>query len=437
MMSAIHRCRAALMARVPATPAARRRVHTAGAVIALALLAASPLSQAAEALSYEEAQYLAMQSPALSARQAALASANSARRAAGQLPDPKLSYSIENVPVTGADRYTVTRDLMTMRRIGIDQDMPTGAKREAQRERASALEWRERNALARERLRVQHEVAMAWLARYYAERRLAVLEALERENALLLQTLPARIAAGTATADQSPMARQEQAALADRRDELERDRRNALAMLRRWIGEAGTLALEGGPPDDPIDASQLRAQIEQAADVTRFDAELAMADAELHEAIADQRGDWRWGVSYAQRGPAYDNMISVQVGIDLPLRKGERQIPIARAREQDRARVLAEREDALREQRAALDAQLASLDDLERRITRLERTARPLAEERVRLATAAYASPRGTLADVLAARRERAELEWRALDLEMQRQQVRVSLHHFLLPTRP
>lgn len=404
---------------------------------AIACVALAAGTAAAAGLAYDDALDLATESPAVSARHAALAGANSARRAAGQLPDPRLFVAIENVPIRGDARYSLSRDSMTMRRIGIEQEMPTGDKREAQRARAAALEWRERAALSREKLRVRHEAGVAWLARYYAERRLTVLDALDRENRLLLATLPARVAAGTAAPEQSAMARQEQAALADRRDEIERERRQAIVALRRWIGDAAEQPLDGEPPDDPVDAQQLRDNLARAPELSRFPAELAMAEAELREAQAARRGDWRWNVSYAQRGQAYDNMVSVQVGIDLPLRQADRQLPLLRSREQERERVLAEQQDAQREVRAALEARLAELDDLTRRLQRLQATSLPLADERVRLATAAYATPRGTLAEVLTARRERAELQWRAIDLEAQRAQVRIALHHQLLPTSP
>jgi cobalt-zinc-cadmium efflux system outer membrane protein len=406
------------------------RLSTAGLAVAAGAAAAAGLA-------YDDALDLATDSPAVSARHAALAGANSARRAAGQLPDPRLMVAIENVPTSGDARYSLSRDSMTMRRIGIEQDMPTGDKREAQRARAAALEWRERAALSREKLRARHEAGVAWVTRYYAERRLEVLDALERENRLLLETLPARVAAGTALPEQSAMARQEQAALADRRDEIERERRMATAALRRWIGEAAGQPLEGTPPEDPIDARQLRDNLARAPELSRFPAELAMAEAELQEAQAERRGDWRWGVSYAQRGKAYENMVSVQIGIDLPLRREQRQLPLLRAREQERARVVAEQQDAEREVRASLESRLAELDDVTRRIGRLRATALPLADERVRLATAAYATPRGALGDVLAARRERVELHWRAIELEAQRAQLRIALHHQLLPTQP
>jgi len=403
---------------------------------AAALALGAGAASADDGLAYDDALDLAAQSPAVAARHAALVGANDARRAAGTLPDPKLQFGIENMPVSGDARFSTTRDAMTMRRIGIEQEMPAGPKRDAERERASAVEWRARAALAREKLRTRHEAGMAWLQRYYAEARLGVLDTLERENRLLLDTLPSQVAAGRATPAQSAAARQEQALLADRRDMLETERRAALATLRRWIGDAAALPLAGDPPDDPLDVNELHGNLARAPELARFPAELALADAELHEAQAARRGDWRWNLSYAQRGPAYDNMVSVMVGVDLPLRAGSRE-PLERAREQDRAKLLAEQEDTTRELQASLDAQLAQLAELDRRLARLRSTQMPLADERVQLALAAYATPKGSLAELLALRRERAELQWRALELELQRQQVRIALHHLLLPTAP
>lgn len=404
---------------------------------ALACLALwAGLATAAEPLSYDDAQWLAIQSPAVDARHAALTSANFARRAAGLLPDPRLVVAVENVPVNGADRFTIGRDSMTMRRIGIEQDMPRAAKRDAAREKASALEWREHAALATERLRAQHEAAVAWLARHYAERKLGALQALEGENKLLLDTLPARVAAGTATAEQSTVAKLERATLADRRDQLQRERDAAQAMLRRWIGDEADRPLGEGPPALEVDARNLRERLGESADLARFAPDIALAEAELREAEAARQGDWRWGVSYAQRGRPYDNMVSVQLGIDLPLRSEQRQVPLQRAKEKDVERLRAEQEDALRDARAKLESQLAALEDVSRRLARLKETALPLADERVRLALAAYAGPRGVLAEVLTARRERTELQLRAIELEAEREQVRATLHHWLVPPR-
>src|SRR5215471_1958473 len=42
--------------------------------------------------------------------------------AAGQLPDPVLRAGIDNLPVNGPDAFSLERDFMTMRRIGVMQE---------------------------------------------------------------------------------------------------------------------------------------------------------------------------------------------------------------------------------------------------------------------------------------------------------------------------
>jgi hypothetical protein len=58
-------------------------------------------------------------------------------------------------------------------------------------------------------LAVQRDAALAWLAAYFAERRVARLDERERENRLLIDTLDARIASGQAMPAERTMARED------------------------------------------------------------------------------------------------------------------------------------------------------------------------------------------------------------------------------------
>jgi hypothetical protein len=53
--------------------------------------------------------------------------------AAGQLPDPVLKLGLNNLPIDGPDRYSVTRDFMTMRSVGVMQELTRAEKRERPR----------------------------------------------------------------------------------------------------------------------------------------------------------------------------------------------------------------------------------------------------------------------------------------------------------------
>lgn len=150
-------------------------------------------------LTLEQATRLAReQAPALAAQRNALAGAQAAQPAAATLPDPRLTLGVDNLPLSGADRLSLTRDFMTMQRVGLMQEVPNRAKREARASGAQARVSREQAVLDAAGLAVQRDSALAWLAVYYAERRLGALQALDDENRVLLETLGPRIAAGKA-----------------------------------------------------------------------------------------------------------------------------------------------------------------------------------------------------------------------------------------------
>ena len=202
----------------------------------------------AHALGFAEALDLAEQhSPRITAQRLQIDAATSTRQAAGTLPDPKLSVGIENFPISGMDRFSLTRESMTMQRLALMQEVPNRAKRDAQIAGAEAKVERERATLAVQRLQIRQELSQAWILAQAIEQRDQVLTGLLSENQRLQDSLPARIAGGTAQAADLLMARQEALALSDRRDDLQRDRSKARAMLRRWVGARADEALQGTP----------------------------------------------------------------------------------------------------------------------------------------------------------------------------------------------
>jgi len=314
--------------------------------------------------------------------------------------------------------------------------VPNAAKRAARAQVADARTERERALLHAERLAVRREVAQAWIARYFAERRLELFHTLEDENRLLLDTLGARIASGKAMPGDATMARQESLQLADRRDELARDRAKAIASLRRWLGDEAQQPLDGEPPAQVPGATDLHGQLDRHADLQVFGPMAEMARAEALEIEAAKKGDWAWQVGYARRGPAYSDMVSFQLTLELPLWGEKRQDPQIAAKRKEAQRFASEREELLRRHREDIDMQLAEHEELTRKLDRLKTSATPLARERVTLALAAYESARGDLGAVLAARRERAELGLRAIELQAQQYALRAKLNYFIAEQR-
>jgi outer membrane protein TolC len=337
------------------------------------LLAACCLPAAAQAgLSLDQALRLAAdQAPALTSQQLGLEAAQSARIAADALPDPRLSVGMENLPISGPDRFNPVSDFMTMQRLGLMQDVPNRAKREARAAGAQAKVEREQAMLTVVRLNVRRETQLAWLGVHYAERKLAQLADLDRESQLLLSTLDARIASGKAMPTDKLMARQDALALADRRDEARRDVAKARVALRRWVGTRGDEALDGEPPPQALNAEEVRAQVHRHAELAPYAAMQAMAQAEAREADAEQHGDWSWEVAYSRRGPQYGDMVSFQISMDLPWQKATRQAPLLLAKQKEAARVLAERDATMRAHQEEVEGQLAEWQALDAQRQRL------------------------------------------------------------------
>jgi len=402
----------------------RFRVHQGFALVALCV----PVLASA-GLSFDEATRLARdQAPSLAAQHQALAGAQAIQVSAATLPDPRLTVGVDNLPISGADRFSLTRDFMTMQRIGVMQEVPNRAKRQARAAGAQARVERERATLVVAQLAVQREAALAWLGVHFAERRVAKLSELERENRVQQDTLDARIASGKAMPAERTMARQEALMLADRRDDAERDVAKARAALRRWVGTRADEALDGEPPALALQAEAVRAGLHRHAEIAPYAAMQAMAQADVAEADAEQRGDWAWEVAYSRRGPQYGDMVSFQFSFDLPWQKGLRQRPQIVAKQQEALRVESERDETLRKHREEVDGQLAELQALDAQRSRLEGSGQPLAAERVALAMASYQAGRGDLAAVLTARREAVETRLRLIELDAQRAALRVRL---------
>lgn len=402
-----------------------------GAIRSLWLAGLSLSVHAAELSFAQSMQQAATQASSLRQRQADVAGASSAVVAADALPDPKVFAGIDNLPVQGTDRFTLTRDFMTMQKIGVMQEIPNGSKREARTESAKARVAQAEAALRLAQVTVNTETATAWLNRYYLQQQRARLAELEQENRLWLGVVQSQLTSGKVSAADALLPRQEALTLATRRDELERDIRRADAMLARWIGDTGgPVTPVGEPPDFKVDAEHLRAHVHHHPALGVYEPLTGLAQAELHEAQAALKPDWAVEVGWQHRGPDFGDMVSFQVSADLPLFSRTRQTPLIEARRKALASLDAEREDMQRDHAATLESELADHEALSRELARLQQQALPLAEQRVELQRAAYEAGRADLGMVLATRRDRRELQLQILELTRQQQTLAARLHY-------
>lgn len=162
--------------------------------IALVFLAAAHAAQAApQPLTLAQAQQQAVaRSRQLSAQDQAAAAAHEMAVAAGQLPDPVLKLGVDNLPVSGADRFSLGNDFMTMRRVGVSQELTSADKlhwRSARLEREADKAQAEKEAAT---AAVQRDTAISWLEVFYTEQ---MAEAVIKQTALSRQEIEAAEAA--------------------------------------------------------------------------------------------------------------------------------------------------------------------------------------------------------------------------------------------------
>ncbi len=377
------------------TTPASMRVHRLKA-ISIALAGSALVSPVAYALDFAEARLIAeQQSPRISAQQLQVNVAESVQKAAGSLPDPKLSLGIENYPISGMDRWSMTRESMTMQRLALMQEVPNRAKRDAQVASAQARVDRERAALVLQRLQIRQELSLAWIAAQAVEQREILLTELLAENQRLQDSLPARVAGGTAQAGDLLVAQQEALTLTDRRDDLQRDRAKARAALRRWVGSRADEALQGDPGPLTRPVAQLRTELANHAELELYPAMQSMARAESREAQSETRGDWAWEIAYSRRDRRWGDMVSFQVTFDLPWQKDRRQVPMIEAKRHELERLDAEREDVARRHLQELDDSAAELQALNSQIDRLQTAGLQLVRNRAALALSNYRSAKG------------------------------------------
>jgi outer membrane protein TolC len=400
------------------------RIHGWLAALAGPALMALAAEAAAQTLSFSQALRAAeTHSPRLAAQRHALAAAGEQVERATELPDPKLRVGIENLPITGPDRWRYDSDPMTMRALGFMQEFPNSAKRAARGDRAVRLRGLEQANLAMQATLLRREAAVAWLDVHYAERARAASERLAGQFRLQIESVAAGVARGKQQAVESYAVRQTLEQANDRVIDAERAVAKARAQLAAWVGEDANKPLSD-PPDTTRLAHSRAALLESLAQHPQlrvYDEREALARAEVELARSSKGSDWSVEVGYGQRAPAFDNMLTVMFAFELPWNAQSRQDRDVASRHSELEQMRAQREDARRMHEAEVRSWLADFDAAARRAERAEKLLVPLARERIEAALAAYRAARGELSAVLEAERAATEVELGRIQAEAER----------------
>lgn len=394
----------------PFLPAPAGVFSCARSIALLSILVASVAHAATPAsntpLDLAEAVRLAERdAPIIAARRAEAEAALQLIGPAGERPDPELIAGIDNLPVSSDDAFNLNRDFMTMRKIGVMQAFPRREKRELRVQRATADSARAQALLTAEQLGTREAVAVAWIALAHAERRLALATAMRTQADLLVSAATAAITSGRGTATDAIAAKQARIALEDRIDALALERDQAKTVLAQWLPDDAGRPLGETPDWTELgpNASRWQSRIRHHRELLAYDAISQSAEAEVALARAEKRPDWSMELAYADRGPDYSNMVSLEFRIGLPLFSSRRQDPTIAAREAKLVQVQAERAAAERMHRTEVDRTYAAWRSALQRAKRYEQELLPLGDDRADTALAAYRGSGGPLQNVLAA----------------------------------
>lgn len=386
-------------------------------------------------LTLNEALRLSLQHAPLP--QAAEASIRASREAAAksdQLPDPMLKAGIENMPISGPDRFSTSRDFMTMRRIGIEQQWVSSDKRAARAERAQRAVAMEEGGYLETVAKVREETAKAWLNVLYSQRTLALLKTMEKVTADDLTAAKAAHRGAKATATDVVQAQLALVQAQDARQKAEQELANARFLLTRWTAIPVEVVTDDSPslvthqfhlaPDELEKIHPMVISARRAID---------LADAETAVATHERRPDWTVEATYNQRSNNPD-MVSFGVSIPLTVNRAQRQDRDIAEKSAMGTKARMQYEDVIREVQAEIHSLTNTLGILKERLARFNTQLLPPASSQVELATAAYRSGAGSLSEVFNARRMLLEKRLQVTDMEKEAALTWAKLEYHLVP---
>src|SRR5882672_2810738 len=391
-------------------------------LLTLAVLLIPVVTAAADdrPLTLEEAVERALgESPQIVASSAMLDAAGAKAPAAGRLPDPEFVAAVDNLPINTDDRFSFSRDFMTMRRVGLMQTFPNGAKRELQRTYAGQEVIVAQAELRKTRFEAARSAAEAWIDAAVADESLARLRELQPDVALQASAARGALSSARATTTDALAAQTVAARLDDRILALEQDAEMRRAELARWVGDAATRHLAAIPTDLEVGHSpqSLVAGVPQHAPLAPLVARIAAAQTEVDLARADKRPDWSAELSYQKRGSDFSDMVSLEFRVGLPFFANNRQNPIIAEKLATVRAEEAERDAEIRMHTAEVSATLAEWRHGRTRLDHYSAELLPLARDRAHAAVASYGAGRADLRSTIDALTDEinTELEFIAL----------------------
>lgn len=334
--------------------------------IACLVLLQLALSAGARAeLGLAEALHLALESdPAVSASRFRAVALQEQSVADGQLPDPRLTLGVFNVPL---DDLSMRKEGSSQLRTGIKQAFPRGHSLRYRQQRTAWLGKAEQARTLLTKQQIIRDVRETYLELYYQEKAASIIEQSHDLFHQLVDITRAHYASGRVSQQDVLQAQLELSRLDERATQISTQSDVQRAKLTRWIGDAGRDPISQTFPDlpEPASKAELRASLVRHPAVASASAQVE-ADQQMVKAAREQyKPGFDVGLEYRKRfgneanGSDRPDMMAAMVTLDLPLFTDKRQDKRLAASQQQAEAAMQVREQRLREMQRTLESDYA------------------------------------------------------------------------------
>lgn len=384
-----------------------RAVALAAALLPATWAVAAPLS-------LDQAIDLAVQRSQLTrSAQAGAVGAAEMAKASGQQPDPMLNIGVDNLPATGANRFSTAAEDMTMKRIGLSQEWVSADKRAARVAAASALARRESAMELVAAAEARLQTAVAYLDAYFAGEALRLTSVNERHAREELEAAKGRLATVSGSSAEVLGLTGALGAAEDESADVRQQRSAAGVALQRWTGAP---ADELVPPHQAVIPTE-DDFVARHPTVVAKQRDLDVARQEVEVTRLNRKPNWTYEVSYGQRQGRPD---LVSIGVSIPLTVA----PAARQDRETAAKLaMVEKAEAeLAEAQRVAAADYATLSSaamrLQERIDRYRSSILTPLRQRTETTLSGYRSNQASLVMLFEARHAEVEARRKLLNLQ-------------------
>ncbi|OGT09861.1 MAG: hypothetical protein A2X77_04640 [Gammaproteobacteria bacterium GWE2_42_36] len=352
----------------------------------------------------------------------------------GQLPDPKLTLGVANVPT---DDFTLTHDDMTMTEIGVSQYFPAGHALSDKSKQTQALSFAAEQRQREMTLTLIQQVSNTWLELYYA---VQAKDSIQKQQQLLKSIVHATEAqyATEKTSQQIVLQTQlESSELEDKQFQLQQQIESLRAILSRWIGDEAMRPLGTEIPEFSTPSLiELKKGLLTHPLLTGDNDRIEAARQEMAWNKEQYKPGFDVGVGYGARqgspshGMRRSDFVSAEVTMDLPVFTRNRQDKRLKASEDKLVAAELNRQIHYRDLSAQLSEQYALWQKLNQRALLYKKSIIPKAAQNAKAALLAYQSAAGDFINVIQANRLILDLRLAQLRIQVDCRKAQINLNY-------